>query len=229
MNEFVVYWLYDAACVCMWRHGYIGISNNFDRRLTQHRKRFGSNFKHRIIFHGTRVEALALEDKLRPTYGIGWNVNKGGNPAHPITEAIRAKMSIAARNRPPMSEATREKFRITSAGRTNKGRLGQKKSDEERAKISASNKGKKRNLTDEQRQAAAERVRLRKPHLGRRHSDEARAKMSAARRGKPIHSEAHKRKLSRRMKGNTYTKGKPWSVARRLAQIGKSEQQGNKL
>lgn len=126
-------------------------------------------------------------------------------------------MSFAAKNKPPMSEATRELLRKASTGRTNSGRHDQKKSDEERAKISASKKGKK--LSPEHVAKLAASKIGNKNRLGGTLSQESRQKISTKKRGVPIHSEEHKRKLAERMKGNAYTKGKPWSAARRQAQL----------
>ena len=159
MTEWVVYWLHDARCIRLQEHGYVGISGQFMQRLGQHQRnrRFPANFEWSIIFSGTKAQCVEVEHTLRPEPGIGWNRARGGEPMVNFTDEVRARMSAAARNR-VVSDETREKLRVTSTGRTNKGRLGQKKSDEERARIAAS-------------------------HIGLTHTAEARAKMSAAKIG----------------------------------------------
>jgi hypothetical protein len=82
---------------------------------------------------------------LRPTRGIGWNRGVGGGLArlgYRATETAKQNMREAAKRKPPISDETREKLRIASTGRTNRGRIGQKKSNEEIAKIVASTTGK---------------------------------------------------------------------------------------
>lgn len=105
----VVYWLYDERCICPWRHGYIGISVQFDARLQRHRIRAGSRksavgippiFDHKILFVGTLDECLALEEQLRPHRRIGWNRARGGRKPwldYRHDTETRAKISAAAK------------------------------------------------------------------------------------------------------------------------------------
>jgi hypothetical protein len=91
-NDFsacVVYWLKDKHCICPWRHGYVGITNNPLLRIRNHRgsHRFPSNFQFQILFAGNELECLGLERRLRPIPGIGWNIASGGlDGSHPWTE-----------------------------------------------------------------------------------------------------------------------------------------------
>jgi hypothetical protein len=62
----VVYWLTDSRCVCPWRHGYIGISIDFRRRLHHQRYRQKRKFEATILFSGTWSECRAL-DKIAKT------------------------------------------------------------------------------------------------------------------------------------------------------------------
>jgi len=216
----VVYWLHDDQCICPWRHGWIGISQDFKGRLKTHRgnKNFPKDFETKILFSGTASECRNLEWLLRPGPRIGWNLAAGGGKSQfgiPRSLEAKQKMSEAGRRRPPILESTREKLRVASTGRTNRGRLGQKKSAEERAKISASHIGKK--ASDETRRNQSLRMLGTAYHAGHAHSEETKAIIRAKKLGVAIHSEEHKRKLTERMKGNSYTKGRPWSSARRLA------------
>lgn len=104
----VVYWLYDDRCVCIWRHGWIGISSYFEKvRLQQHRSgkpgkgaaNLPLDFKHKILFRGTEAECLAIEAMLRPHPHIGWNKASGGQKGclgYKHTAETCQKMSEAA-------------------------------------------------------------------------------------------------------------------------------------
>ena len=100
----VVYWLHDATCVCPWRHGYVGVTSRFERRIARHKRenRF-PDFKVSILFRGTIEQCHALELQLRPNFQIGWNVVKGGRSGaamagmpKPLTQ--REKMRATAVN-----------------------------------------------------------------------------------------------------------------------------------
>jgi hypothetical protein len=186
--ECVVYWLFDERCICLWRHGYIGITSNWKNRFQRHRRNssFPTGFSWTILFRGSKAECRKLEWQLRPSDGIGWNRAPGGG-----------------------------------GGGTNRGRIGQKKSDEERAKISASKLGQPKG--DDHRRKMSERMFGQKLRLGRSHSDETKQRIRAKKTGIPIHSEEEKRKRAERWKGNSLTKGQPWSAARRLAWLRSKE------
>jgi hypothetical protein len=159
-----------------------------------------------------------LEWQLRPTRGIGWNRGVGGGLArfgYRATETAKQNMREAAKRKPAISDEAREKLRIASTGRTNRGRIGQKQSEDAKAKISAGNTGKRR--TDEMVRKMSERMLGQKLHLGHSHSERTKQLIRAKKSGLAIHSEEEKCKRAERMKGNALTKGKPWSAARRLA------------
>jgi hypothetical protein len=213
-RECVVYWLYDEKCVCLWKHGYIGVSQNWPGRLKNHRKKFPA-FRALVLFVGTKAACRKLEFKLRPDFFIGWNYLPGGGRSPRagviVPEHVRQKMSEAGKRRAPMSAKTREKLRINKLGTTNKGRIGQKKSDAERAKIAASNTGKVRlNPAVNARYGNTS-------HLGYTHTEQTKELIRKKKIGVPIHSDEEKEKRRQRMKGNAFTKDKPWSTARRLA------------
>ena len=217
----VVYWLYDDDCVCLWRHGYIGITKGWKGRLKNHRRKFRNRaFKFKILFEGSVAECRMFEYALRPIRNIGWNTGVGGGKSRfgvKASESSRQKMREAQLRRPSTSAETREKLRIASTGRTNCGRIGQKKSPEERAKISVSHMGKKQSAEHNAKMGATKIGN--KYRLGKDHSEETRLKIARSKRGVAVHSEEHKRKLAERWQGNALTKGKPWSSARRLAHL----------
>ena len=103
MSECVVYWLHDAYCTHVQKHGYVGISTNFWRRLARHQKdkRFPL-FDWSIVYIGTREKCLEIEYDLRPTWGVGWNKAEGGEigcGTQPKSLEQKAKMSAAAKAR----------------------------------------------------------------------------------------------------------------------------------
>lgn len=225
-DKCVVYWLFDDQCVCPWRHGYVGVSCELNKRLKNHRRRQRRDFDVKILFEGTQVECRIIEYQFRSQRKIGWNIGIGGGKNRfgiPHNEETKQKMRDAIR--PPILETTREKLRITSIGRTNRGRIGQKKSDEERAKISASKKGKKQ-IAEHTAKIAWTKI-GNQYRLGHNHSEETKQIIRMKKTGIAVHSVEHKKKLAKRMKGNAYTRGKPWSAARRLAWLANRQEVSN--
>jgi predicted GIY-YIG superfamily endonuclease len=107
-QETFVYWLHDDRCVCVWRHGYVGITAHLPVRIAAHRRGNGKgahslppDFKVQVLFVGSGDEALELEERLRPHSWIGWNRGRGGQKScvgHKHTEAFcQLKAKDAAR------------------------------------------------------------------------------------------------------------------------------------
>lgn len=86
-----VYWIHHAGQTDLMSQGYIGVSNNFDRRMGEHFK-LGQNrylqfaikkygwdalVKKKILL-ATEDYCLDIENKLRPQDKIGWNIVAGG-------------------------------------------------------------------------------------------------------------------------------------------------------
>lgn len=93
MSISVVYWIRLLDHVDYKTQGYIGVSNNFNYRLHQHKTKtikhdshFGrsinkygwDNLVKEIIFEGSNDECYNKENELRPLYNIGWNEAIGG-------------------------------------------------------------------------------------------------------------------------------------------------------
>ena len=218
----VVYWLYDDNCVCLWRHGYVGVSGEWKGRLKNHRKTFGKEVKWQVLFNGTRQECYVLEGKLRPDRFIGWNDCAGGqNPRGHLgkkhseeTRKLLRQKSIGYRH----SDEAKKLISLAGMGRTNKGRLGQKKSEEERRKISLSHTGKTLS-EDHCRKISALKI-GNKNRLGKFHSEQTKQQIRLKKIGVPIHSEEFKKKQRERLaQRNRANKGKPWTDARRQAQL----------
>lgn len=171
-----VYWLRLPEHTDMFTQGYVGISNNTRKRFSAHKKASQNpHLLHAIQKHGfdniikqivlisDKDYCLDIEQKLRPTKMIGWNLEAGGgcppalknkasfekgftpwNKGIPMSDESKAKVS-AAKKGAKLSDETRAKM---SASRM--GKIPYKMTDEIKAKISASlidntpwNKGKK--------------------------------------------------------------------------------------
>ena len=98
----VVYWLKLKDYTDPLKQGYIGVSVNKDKRLSEHFNKLSSN-KHenpvvqryynkyksdievQILFEGSETDCYIKELSLRPVKHIGWNIAPGGNrpPATP--------------------------------------------------------------------------------------------------------------------------------------------------
>jgi len=137
-----VYWLYNETCIDPQVDGYVGITVNFKRRMSTHRRsgNFPENFQIMILYEGTRVEARQIEFGLRPRWNMGWNKAPGGaecssaawNKGVPMSEEAKAKMILAKKGKKtgPQSEETKRKI-----GLANKGK-GHPRSPETRQKMS---------------------------------------------------------------------------------------------
>jgi hypothetical protein len=124
----VVYWLSDERCICLWRHGYVGVTVSWPHRLHRHRCETQSDFlpdkfNGQVIFRGPIKQCLEIETQLRPKAGIGWNRLPGGLSGHamkgvPKSPEQREKMRQAALRRwANTDEAAREKHsKIVSKG-----------------------------------------------------------------------------------------------------------------
>lgn len=86
----LVYWIHYKDHTNPYKEGYVGVTNNIDRRLYEHSSKHSkcNHVKNRIsngaittILHivDTLEEALALELDYRPEENIGWNICKGGS------------------------------------------------------------------------------------------------------------------------------------------------------
>lgn len=135
-----IYWIHIPEHTDMYSQGYIGVSIDPSRRLWQHRndaskdkhcnfhlsqalKKYHSNIIQTIIFEGDESACYSLEEQIRPTENIGWNINKGGE-------------------RPP--SALGRKLSNDHKQKISKGNTGKKHSHtaEAKKKISEFNKGK---------------------------------------------------------------------------------------
>lgn len=126
------------------------------------------------------------------------------------SEESKKKMSLASKGK-PKSPAHRESLSEANKGNT--------LSPESRLKLSQSLKDIKHRVGAKASEETKDK--LSKSHAGKMHSEETKKKMSESGKSK-VFSEEHKNNLSKALKGKTRSsKGKPWSQARRDAQIKK--------
>jgi len=113
--------------------GYIGITNNPQRRWGAHGTKNNTNalFKNKLKKHSekiirvildvfeTRHEALWLEKTLRPLPAIGWNLQAGGGPSSDMSNETKAKIStsLKGRNVSVMTEAGKRAWQEKMVGR----------------------------------------------------------------------------------------------------------------
>ena len=89
--KYYLYWIHTPEQTDMWSEGYIGVTNNPDRRWKQHSNYEGSSKRlhnalrshteafMEILVVGHRSDILSLERQLRPSELIGWNIVEGGS------------------------------------------------------------------------------------------------------------------------------------------------------
>lgn len=72
-----VYWIHEENETDLLSEGYVGISNNPDRRFDEHADKYGS-VKEVLFSFEDRSDAENKEKELRPSWYIGKNVAPGG-------------------------------------------------------------------------------------------------------------------------------------------------------
>jgi hypothetical protein len=145
-----LYWLYDDRCVCIWRHGYIGMTVDWPHRMHRHRsesKFLPHDFKGQVLFQGTIRQCTNWEKTLRPIAGIGWNKLPGGLSGHaskgvPKSPEHREKMrqaALARYTKPGEKERTakavKKAFRKIDRSGENNAMFGHHHSEESKQKL----------------------------------------------------------------------------------------------
>ena len=183
MNNYCVYWIHYNTFTDPYNEGYIGITNNINRRLSEHIKSRNLQLKEALVHDATYTilhadlnynEACEHEYNYRPRKNIGWNISAGGNIPPCQKGSIR-------------SEETRQRMSAWQ--------IGIKHTPERRAKNSLSHLGKK--LGPQTVEHISKRIEARLQTYPS-HSIQARQKISAALKGKKraSFSEETKRKMS---------------------------------
>lgn len=122
----------------MSSEGYIGVSNNLERRFKEHIKSkeniyLRNAFKKykdciimEAIFSGSRDDCLKKELYLRPSDNIGWNkIKGGGDPPHKRKHSNKTKKKISKKCKERINDKTHN-FLLG---------IWNKKTDEEKKKI----------------------------------------------------------------------------------------------
>lgn len=198
---------------------YVGSSSNIQRRWSLHRSELRRQRHHSLrlqrawnrygaaaftweILETVEATKTALEEReqywietLLPAYNRSLSVNR-----HQVGQ-----------KRGPLPAATREKIRQANTG--------YRHTAEAKAKMSAWQKGRTRELTEKQRTALSA---AGKRNIRATHTPEAIARMAQAKRGRTM-SEQTKAKKSRALIG------RPWSDARRRAEDQKVSQRAERL
>jgi len=86
-----VYWIHHKDHTDMFSHGYVGVSNNVERRFSEHQKQKENSHLHNavkkygfehlvksVLIIADMDYCLEVESRLRPEVNIGWNLAKGG-------------------------------------------------------------------------------------------------------------------------------------------------------
>jgi len=134
----VVYWLHTKEHTNMFTQGYVGITNNINARLRNHKsKKYNAHLKNAILKYGwdniikqvilvaEETYCLMIETQIRPKGNIGWNIIEGGGKP-PVTKWNKGKKCL-----PHVIESVR------------KSHLGKKLTQEHKDKISKGNLGRK--------------------------------------------------------------------------------------
>lgn len=155
MENYSLYWIHYPQHTDPYSEGYIGISIDPIARFAQH-KRSSDNYRVRsaiskgadltILCHSiTKEEAQILESQYRPTKMVGWNLTEGGGVPPNATGRQKTVAQRAAQSGPgngfygrSHTEETKQKISEAKMGK----KMGLM-SDEQKAKISQSNRGRK--------------------------------------------------------------------------------------
>lgn len=173
-----LYWIRLPEHSDMRSEGYIGISKDANARWKWHRKskenphlksaieKYG--FDHlvkEIVLIADKDYCLDIEQKLRPSRKIGWNIAVGGG----TPPALRNKTSFAHGIIPwnkgvPMDDETKAKVSAAKMG-VSSWNKGQPMSEEAKAKVSAAKKGIPRDPALVEKTAAFNRGKKRPPEV----------------------------------------------------------------
>lgn len=126
--ECVVYWIHKKADLFIQDQGYVGVSTSIKSRFKQHTysklsttvsraiSKYDDELSWIFIYAGTVAQCLQLEQFLRPTGYIGWNMSPGG--AHHHNHSVWTKEQIGLKHRGKIvSQETRQLIREYNTGK----------------------------------------------------------------------------------------------------------------
>ena len=122
-----VYWIYNERCTDVYLDGYVGVSEDVERRFFQHlqkNERIPADSKYMILFEGSREECFKKEHEYRPRKSIGWNSAPGGSQGWK-TGFIHSDMSKSRMKEKWNNPERRAKHRLhmQKAAETKRGKL----------------------------------------------------------------------------------------------------------
>lgn len=105
---YYIYWIKRKSYTDPESEGYIGFSDNPERRLLEHKNsknkksrvfnyinKYGDIILEVLYSFENKYDALRKEKELRPKKYIGWNIAIGGNSPPPIKDDIETKQKIS--------------------------------------------------------------------------------------------------------------------------------------
>lgn len=165
-----LYWIRLPEHLDMFSEGYIGISKDANARWKWHRKskenphlksaieKYG--FDHlvkQVVLIADKAYCLEIEQKLRPSTKIGWNIAVGGgSPPSSKNKTSFVKGFTPWNKGVPMDDETKAKVSAAKMG-VSSWNKGKPMSEEAKAKVSAAKKGKLPSSDAVERLAAANR------------------------------------------------------------------------
>jgi predicted GIY-YIG superfamily endonuclease len=118
MKDFIIYGLhFPDRPIC-----YVGVTNNLDRRLKEHRSRLGRGVSAEVLEtgYGTRIERAVAEHRwiehFRQAGHKLYNLTEGGDGAETLSAEVRAKISERHKGK-VVSEETRRKMSVAQKGK----------------------------------------------------------------------------------------------------------------
>lgn len=127
MNDYCLYWIHYPDQTDPNSEGYIGITSDFESRITTHSKY--AKYKHiynrmqsgaipEVLWKNlTKEEAELLEARMRPTENIGWNLAAGGNIPPSRAGKVSLGTLLTGDDRTPAQKESARKHKIRMQGR----------------------------------------------------------------------------------------------------------------
>jgi predicted GIY-YIG superfamily endonuclease len=103
---YYIYWIKTKDQTNILSEGYVGFSNNPERRLLEHKvsdtvvgnaiRKYENDIDLVVLYEfNNEIEALKKEKELRPRKRMGWNIAVGGQVPPPIKDDVTTKEKIS--------------------------------------------------------------------------------------------------------------------------------------
>ncbi len=163
-----VYWIHKKEHTDIYTEGYVGITNNVEKRWSSHKtsgrclhltnaiEKYGAdNLVWEVVFTGDYIDCELKENHYGPSFDIGWNILIGGGNSkasvgRTLPENHRKNISLGNTGK-VLSEETKQKISEANTGnvmseearkKMSASKLGKPMSEDTKAKIAHANKGK---------------------------------------------------------------------------------------